>query len=53
MLILQKLEYYFAINLLGTLLFLTAVALLYGTTGQLNFQKCDFGKRLFRDSRDR
>ena len=28
---------YFALNLLGTLLFLAAVALLYGATGQLNF----------------
>jgi multicomponent Na+:H+ antiporter subunit D len=28
---------YFALNLLGTLVFLTAVALLYGATGQLNF----------------
>lgn len=28
---------YFALNLLGTLLFLTAVALLYGATGQLNY----------------
>ena len=28
---------YFALNLLGTLLFLAAVAMLYGTTGQLNF----------------
>jgi multicomponent Na+:H+ antiporter subunit D len=28
---------YFALNMLGTLLFLAAVAMLYGTTGQLNF----------------
>jgi multicomponent Na+:H+ antiporter subunit D len=28
---------YFALNLLGTLLFLSAVAMLYGATGQLNF----------------
>ena len=28
---------YFALNLLGTLLFLLAVALIYGATGQLNF----------------
>ena len=28
---------YFALNLLGTLLFLAAVAMLYGATGQLNF----------------
>jgi multicomponent Na+:H+ antiporter subunit D len=28
---------YFALNLVGTLLLLTAVALLYGATGQLNF----------------
>jgi multicomponent Na+:H+ antiporter subunit D len=28
---------YFALNMFGTLLFLAAVALLYGTTGQLNF----------------
>lgn len=28
---------YFALNLVGTLLLLTGVALLYGTTGQLNF----------------
>ena len=28
---------YFALNLLGTLLFLAAVAFLYGATGQLNF----------------
>jgi len=28
---------YFALNMLGTLLFLTAVALLYGATGQLGF----------------
>lgn len=28
---------YFALNLVGTLLFLIAVALLYGATGQLNF----------------
>lgn len=28
---------YFALNLLGTLLFLIAIALLYGATGQLNF----------------
>jgi multicomponent Na+:H+ antiporter subunit D len=28
---------YFALNLLGTLLFLAAVAMLYGVTGQLNF----------------
>jgi multicomponent Na+:H+ antiporter subunit D len=28
---------YFALNMFGTLLFLAAVAMLYGTTGQLNF----------------
>ncbi|MGA7801724.1 MAG: proton-conducting transporter membrane subunit, partial [Gammaproteobacteria bacterium] len=28
---------YFALNMIGTLLFLAAVALLYGATGQLNF----------------
>jgi multicomponent Na+:H+ antiporter subunit D len=28
---------YFALNMLGTLLFLAAVAMLYGATGQLNF----------------
>jgi multicomponent Na+:H+ antiporter subunit D len=28
---------YFALNMLGTLLFLAAVAMLYGSTGQLNF----------------